>query len=647
VPADDWECKPTKSDVNGHNIDRSITAQTCRSSMVGDQPPDPAQRNSRLLEKSSNRNAWRRLRKTKVSVAAIAGTFLLLVSLGFQTRLSRATAPADQSSREESGYVGSRVCSKCHPSIYESFSRTDMGRSMSEITPAILERLPTSASIFDSRRNRHFELSARENSLYQSEYETTADGKDVFRETRKLEWIVGSAANGSGAIVKENDYLFEAPLSFYAKPHGWALSPGYEFGDYGFNRPILPACIFCHSGHPRPIMDENGRFQEPPFAELAIGCENCHGPGLSHIAAANMGDPAGSIANPAKLSPWLADNICMSCHQTGDARVLRPGKTYRDFRPGTELDDTLSIFLVPFTRESAPKDDLLEHYLSMRLSNCYLKSGGQLGCISCHDPHAQPSQQEAPTYFRQKCLACHTEKSCALPLILRQHKTPPDDCAGCHMPKRDLTVISHSALTNHRIVAEAEEPFPNIAFHMTSPQLPDLVHLSANPAKQNPPPLLTLLKAYGQIMLGHPEYRARYWSVAEQLKPIQIDNVYVLEALADEALQQKSPSGASLATQYLETAVRRGATNSADFEQLSDLLEAANRKDDAVHVLRQGMELDPYDAELYRHCSMMYFALNKVQEACEVANEGRQRFPQDAAFRALAKRCDASPETGH
>jgi hypothetical protein len=42
--------------------------------------------------------------------------------------------------------------------------------------------------------------------------------------------------------VKQGDYLTEAPLSFYAKPLRWALSPSYEFGDYGFNRQILPGC---------------------------------------------------------------------------------------------------------------------------------------------------------------------------------------------------------------------------------------------------------------------------------------------------------------------------------------------------------------------------------------------------------------------
>src|SRR5207244_4454741 len=224
-----------------------------------------------------------------------------------------------------------------------------------------------------------------------------------------------------------------------------------------------------------------------------IACENWHGPRATPALGAHtnpeavLENAASSIVNPARLTPWLADNICMPCHQTGQARVLQPGKDYGDFRPGALLDDTLSIFLVPFERTPSqatptrqpPQDDLLEHYLSMRLSKCYRGSAGQLGCLSCHDPHVQPAEEEVPRYFRAKCLACHTESSCKVPLAARQAQSPPDNCIGCHMPKRNLKVISHSALTNHRIVAAADEPFPDAAFHMTTPALPDLVHLNA------------------------------------------------------------------------------------------------------------------------------------------------------------------------
>ena len=341
-----------------------------------------------------------------------------------------------------------------------------------------------------------------------------------FRDTHRLDWIIGAGANGFGAIARRENYLIEAPLSFYSKTNHWALSPGYEFADYGFSRPILPGCIECHSGRPEVVFDGNGRFRDPPFSELAIGCENCHGPGESHVAEMQISPEAGSgsIVNPAKLYSLACRQHLHVLSSNRRCAGTQAGKQYRDFRPGTTLDDTFSIFLVPFGAGSTPKDDLLEHYLSMRLSKCYRDSGGKLGCISCHDPHVQPDREEAPAYFRQKCLACHTEKSCAVPVTIRERKNPPDDCAGCHMPKRDVTVISHSVLTNHRIVADADEPFPDAAFHMNTAQLPDLVHLSGRPGSPTPPNQLTLLQAYGQIMLSHPEYRQRYWDLAKQLE---------------------------------------------------------------------------------------------------------------------------------
>jgi tetratricopeptide (TPR) repeat protein len=128
--------------------------------------------------------------------------------------------------------------------------------------------------------------------------------------------------------------------------------------------------------------------------------------------------------------------------------------------------------------------------------------------------------------------------------------------------------------------------------------------------------------------------------VAEQLKATQSGNIQVLEALADKNVQNKNPEGQVLAIRYLEDAIFRGATNAADFEELAKLLVAANRQTDAVSVLRRGIQLAPYDAELYRISITTYFALNKVQEACEVAATGKQRFPQDGAIRALMNRCD-------
>src|SRR4029077_10285629 len=83
---------------------------------------------------------WR-LRAIASGFAGIAATLLVLTCPGFENN-SATIASADQSSIANAGYVGAEVCSQCHPSIYESFLRTDMGRSMSQITPELLQRIP-------------------------------------------------------------------------------------------------------------------------------------------------------------------------------------------------------------------------------------------------------------------------------------------------------------------------------------------------------------------------------------------------------------------------------------------------------------------------------------------------------------------------
>ncbi|HWC17904.1 MAG TPA: hypothetical protein VG498_12870 [Terriglobales bacterium] len=558
-------------------------------------------------------------------------------------QLTAKRKTAAESHNTSAGYVGSQECALCHPDIYEKYTKTDMGRAVVVADAALLAKIPSSDSIFEQRLNRYFDVYARDGKLYQTEYQLGADGHEVFRDTRKVEWIIGAGENGFGAIVREGDYLFEAPLSFYTNIKRWALSPGYQFADYGFSRPILSGCISCHSGRPQPVLDGNGRFHDPPFQELAVGCENCHGPGEAHIAAASTD----TIVNPAKLSGWQADNICMGCHQTGDARVLHSGKDYGDFRPGDILDDTLSIFLVPFGPQSPPRDDLLEHYLSMRLSKCYRSSQDKMSCITCHNPHVQPTAPaEAPAHFRQKCLTCHAEQSCKLPLATRQSQMPPDDCIACHMPKRDVKVISHSVLTNHRIVRTPQEPFPDSAFRMTSAALPDLVHLSAPPSKRLLPPPLILLQAYRQVMLSHPEYRQRYWNIAKDLKQKETNSIAELQGLADLALQQKSLAGVNDAIHYLDRARMLGSTQPSDFEQLAKMLLGTQQQSKAVDVLHQGTKLIPYDAELYRLLVRAHSSLGQTAEACDVLTKANRLFPQDDNFRSLLGQCSRNAPSG-
>jgi hypothetical protein len=600
-------------------------------------------------ELASRPGAGNRLRKTLFVALPLAGPLLLLcVSAGLE---KNDLAPT-QGGEPKDGYIGSQACSECHLDIYRRFSQTSMGRSMSLVTPAFLENTARPASYFNEKLNRHFEVYSQEGKLYQSEWGTGSDGKESFRTAHQIEWIIGAGVNGLGGIIQKDKYLFQAPLSFYSRPMSWGPSPGYELTDMGFDRPIVAGCIFCHSGRPNPVAGTNGQFENAPFSEMAIGCENCHGPGAAHVRAMHGSsiqarqerEPVSTgIVNPARLTPYLANNICMGCHQTGDVRVLKAGKTYQDFRPGHPLDDTLSILMVPPTRESPPTADHVEHYYSMTLSKCYRASAGQLRCITCHDPHVEPSREEAPAYFAAKCLTCHTNQSCKVPIATRMQRKPANDCTGCHMPKRDIQVISHSSATNHRIVARPDEPFPDVTFRQTTAFLPDLIHLDPAPGQESiPPPLPTLLAAYGELAESRPEYIASYLKVLGQLEQTQPDDPLVQAALGRRDLKRGE---FQTAAGHFRRALESGPPAATTYADLGDALAHLGQTEDALPLIEKAIELEPFNPVTRKMLVVRLIETRQYAKAHEALEHYLEIFPQDDFMRKMLARAEGrSPQ---
>ena len=100
--------------------------------------------------------------------------------------------------------------------------------------------------------NRYYQVSRQGSDLYESEYELDSAGRAISKETHKLDYAMGSGIAGITYLVQRGSYFFEAPLSYYFRSQSWDLSPGYQFQDYGFGRPVLAQCIVCHSGQPNP-----------------------------------------------------------------------------------------------------------------------------------------------------------------------------------------------------------------------------------------------------------------------------------------------------------------------------------------------------------------------------------------------------------
>jgi predicted CXXCH cytochrome family protein len=552
----------------------------------------------------------------------------------------------------EAVYVGTAACSRCHLAIANSFARTSMGHSLTPITADLLKTLPLTVehntTIIDPTTQHELSVHAEDGHLYQTESEM-AGGQQVFRNTHAMEWIIGTGENGFGALLRRDGYLFQAPLSYYSKAAHWDLSPGYQNGDLAFNRLIQPGCIYCHSGRPRPVPNFAGKYEAAAFTQTSVGCENCHGPGSTHVDAMESGaehkpgqDP--TIVNPQHLSGQLADDICMGCHQVGDARVLKPGKSYQDFRPGEPLDKTVSIFLVPPTRENPPQDDHLEHYFSMILSKCYRASAArpeaqQMRCISCHDPHVEPAAAEAPAFYNSKCMACHTAASCKAPQAVRQATTPADNCIGCHMPKRAITVISHSVATNHRIVARSDEPFPDEAFAQATVAMPDLVLLNAVGARgaaAAPVPALSRLQAYALLEVSKPaskeHFHAAWLSTLSELEVSDVENAIVQAALGHRELEAQHFTAA---IDHLQHALRLNPTQPAVFTDLSEAQAQSGQLDEAIASARRAVELDPFAPNQQKALIARLIAAKQYPQAQAALEHYVELFPEDDGMRRM------------
>lgn len=565
------------------------------------------------------------------------------------------------------GYVGSTSCagSACHEDICRSFSQQPMGHSMAPANlPSELAKVPARITIFKPKLNRYFEVFRQGSDIYQSEYQLDEKGQTVFKSTHRLDYRVGAGSPGYTYLFRRGQWFFEAPLSYYSENNQWDLSPGYEGRDIGFTRPVNLACLACHNGQPEPVPRRDGMYKETPFrfGENAIGCECCHGPGELHLREMmenprrNSSQVDTSIVNPARLSPRLADDVCMNCHQGGDARILQPGKSYLDFRPGTPLYDTMAMFKRPMKEEQRAEADRLEALppvrgsmetplwwknSSLQLSKCYQASQGRLTCITCHSIHQRPTPENQVAYFRARCLTCHTDRDCKLPGEERQRQKPENDCVGCHMERRAVAGIAHSSDTKHRIVRRAGQPLPDVVFRQPMPDVPGLLCLNKPEEKANDPvPSLTKLIAYMEAMKRQPSLHDDYVDVLEQLGKSAPDDPVVLVCQGMRALLEEKDY--RQAADFLSRAIERGGEEATTFLYLGQALSRNGQDTEALQVFERGVSAYPYDPPLRAGVAMEYLRLHDTQRALETMRQHLELFPEDALLRDMMKKVEGS-----
>ncbi len=294
----------------------------------------------------------------------------------------------------------------------------------------------TPADFVHQKSGVHFRIYADDRKAWLS-FERPNDSS--VRGKRQLLYAIGSGRRGRSYLFATDGFLFESPVNWYTNRHVWDMAPAYgDASQIPMNLPAFTSCLHCHfSGMQPPIQGTENRYPIPPFSYDGVSCERCHGPGAAHTKGA-------AIVNPTKLDPERRDAICMQCHLEGNAAIERSGRHIYDFQPGQQLSDYISYFV--FADDQHSHLGAVSQFEALAQSVCKKKSGAAMSCTNCHDPHYEPSAVERVSYYRQKCLACHSAK-----LGATHHANQPD-CTVCHMPSSMSKDVAHTEVTDHRIL---------------------------------------------------------------------------------------------------------------------------------------------------------------------------------------------------
>ena len=214
--------------------------------------------------------------------------------------------------------------------------------------------------------------------------------------------------------------LLEARYFHYAEQNRLALSLGFpeekpSTYETALGRVLTPylekRCLSCH-GAPR---------THGTRVETGVACENCHGPGQSHLAALGAHSRDLGILNPNKLPVAERMRPCSQCH-AGSSVVEDPMP-----------DDTL----------------ISDQVTALKNSECWRQSAGEITCTNCHDPHRDAPRPVLVARSEKTCLRCHSATVTNHAGLCPVNRIT--GCVGCHMPNetRGAFVIAEHWIRVH------------------------------------------------------------------------------------------------------------------------------------------------------------------------------------------------------
>jgi Flp pilus assembly protein TadD len=548
-------------------------------------------------------------------------------------------------------YVGDAACFDCHKNRSHTYHAQRMGRSFASVKemPPLEDFDPKATTV--EAPGLLLSVRKQDGRLFHKVTYRDPEGKPIpgLEIEAEVRYALGSGAQGRSYIVERDGYLFHSPISWFTKPHAWNLSPDEKAAKHPsrvhFNVPIEASCLFCHANQVHSDPDTLNHFKEPIFEGHAIGCERCHGPGELHVQRQRArekyegGDD--TIVNPEKLEPVLREAVCQQCHLHGEVRVVRRGRSVFDYRPGLPFHEFASVFVRAPEEVKEDEFDSVSQLEQLPESRCFQKSGGQLGCVSCHDPHVRLRPERRVGFYRARCLTCHQdEHPCTAAPALREQTG--DSCIDCHMPRRVVRDIAHAAATDHRIPRLLDRPPPRPRPQLRPGGIP-LLHFQRDllsPADPETDRDLGLAMVEWAKVNADPAFRKK---ISDRALPLLRAAVQRVPDDADAwqglgyALWQVGRRDEAL--EALEQALRHSPRREKTLRLAAGIAAELGRTDVAIGYDLRLLEVDPFEPNILEHLADQHARRKEWAQARDACRKALRLHPAHLAARTLLVEC--------
>ena len=524
--------------------------------------------------------------------------------------------------------TGDAACASCHRAIYERYAKTPMAQgSGAAVDGLLLGGFHHEASGVD------YKVFLREGRAWMSYGRSSAKGaEDALSGERELRYFIGSGHRGRTYLYEESGLWFEAPINYYSKKAVWDMAPAYERSRrMPDGLPVDPNCLYCHATKVAASLGgARNRFAGPPFAQGGIGCASCHGDASAHVASSGKA----AVLNPSKLMPAARDSICLQCHLEGDAAIYKAGKSLAAFVPGEDLADSVTYFVKATAVAGGGR--AASQWEALLRSRCKIASGDKMTCTTCHDPHGSPSEAERVSFYRAKCVSCHSDRRIAV-----EHHPEQPDCALCHMPTRKTADISHEQTVDHDIRRRPTSP-PEGGLRLASlgESVNTLVPVGTATAGDREFGL-----AYAQVaQSGDPEARGL---ALQLLRKAEGDGAADAELHAQLGLMEQLAGQLGRAHEEYDKALAVDANNSTALGNEAVLEASAGKTAVAMRLLQRAVQNDPAQVAAGLNLVFIECAVGQKQQAAERLATVRRFSPDNPVLRRFlatgvyaGQRCD-------